>query len=89
MYAYFPIADKYNRIISVKKSKNYLSTKSGEETVIYHGNIKKGYFLLLKFKSLIKGRSGREKYYFAKVDNLKYYSRQHWWRLHNYLQKIH
>ena len=64
-----PSVGSYDYI--VEKGKIYFSTTSREGTVIYHGKIKKGYYLLLKFKSLINGRSGREKYYFVKVDNLK------------------
>ena len=55
----------------VKRGKIYFSTTSREGTVIYHGKVKKDYYLLLKFKSLINGRTGREKYYFVKVEDLK------------------
>jgi hypothetical protein len=55
----------------IKGGKIYFSTTSKEGSVIYHGKIKRDYYLLLKFRSLITGRRGREKYYFIKVDDLK------------------
>ena len=55
----------------MRRRKIYFSTTSKTGTVIYQGKISDQYLLSIKWKSLITGLRGREKYYFIEVNDLK------------------
>jgi hypothetical protein len=55
----------------IRKRKLYFSTTSKAGTVIYNGKILNPYILTIKWKSLINGNKGREKYYFIEVNDQK------------------
>jgi hypothetical protein len=48
----------------------FSTTQNGVGTVIYQGRFH-DHYLLIKWKSLINGRKGRERYYFVEVKDLK------------------